>query len=580
MMDKSLFSLPGIMPVMGMLVVFALVLSASIIGEAVSLSAAITTMWQGGSLAHALAHIALFFGCFALQALVHHLQDGMLDRFANKQVEYLRGELLAGLFRTRGQMVRDNGTAAVTSSVLEGASQTENYLRIILPKLVGVVVIPFVLLVCSFVLDLTSGVILLVMYPVIIFYMVMLGKVAKARAENQYAKYTRMSNHFVDTLRGMDTLRAFGRGRQNGEQIYQTSEDFRVATIDTLKVATLSSAVLDLIATLGVAGVAIMLAFHLVDGSIGLFAALAVLVLSPEYFKPIRQFGSDYHASLDGKNALTAIVGMIDAAKETAPAREHAVAPWSPYSMLELDEVSYTYPGADTPALKDVYLSIEGCQKVGVVGASGSGKSTLASLLAGFASPDGGTITIDGATFDADEGGLGFSDWQNQVAYIPQDPYVFGVSLRDNIRFYAPESTDEQVMRAVELVGLDELLAQLPEGLDTVIGEGGRALSGGQAQRIALARVLLDDSRRILIFDEPTAHLDIETELELKSRMLPLMEGRLVIFATHRLHWLADMDWIVDMEDGEVVEQGEYRELLAERGALWRLVENMNGGAR
>ena len=165
------------------------------------------------------------------------------------------------------------------------------------------------------------------------------------------------------------------------------------------------------------------------------------------------------------------------------------------------------------------------------------------------------------------------------MAYIPQDPYLFHATLRENLVFYCPDATDDEVARAVEVMGLEGLVDELPRGLDTRIGEGARPLSGGQAQRIALARAFLDRSRRILLFDEPTAHLDIETEMELKERMLPLMEGRLVFFATHRLHWVDDMDLVVVMEGGRVAELGAPEELRAGGGAFARLAAQLEGGA-
>ncbi|EAO78211.1 ABC transporter, ATP-binding protein CydD [Streptococcus agalactiae H36B] len=168
-------------------------------------------------------------------------------------------------------------------------------------------------------------------------------------------------------------------------------------------------------------------------------------------------------------------------------------------------------------------------------------------------------------------------DWHKQMIYIPQTPYVFEMSLRDNITFYTPNASDEEVIRAIHMVGLDSLLSELPDGLETRIGNGARPLSGGQAQRIALARAFLDQNRRIMVFDEPTAHLDIETELELKEKMLPLMSDRLVIFATHRLHWLNQMDVIVVMEKGRVAEVGSYQELLAKKGYLYQLKHAMGG---
>ena len=358
------------------------------------------------------------------------------------------------------------------------------------------------------------------------------------------------------------------------------SERFREATVKTLRIATLSGSVLDLISTLSLAAVAIMLGFRLVDGSIAFFPALFVLVLVPEYFKPIREFASDYHASLDGKNALASIQGIIASAAEGAPdvASDEAAAPhdvpvWSEDSTLELDGVRFSYP--EHEALSDVSFAVRGFARVGVIGASGSGKSTLVNLLGGFAAPSAGTVRAAGRQL-AD---LREPSWQRQVLYIPQDPYLFHATLRDNIMFYRPDADDDEVARAVEVVGLGDLVAELPDGLDTLVGEGARALSGGQAQRIALARALLDDSRRILLFDEPTAHLDIETELELKERMLPLMEGRLVVFATHRLHWVHDMDAVLVMEDGRVAEFGAPRELAARDGAYARLASRLEGGA-
>ena len=173
---------------------------------------------------------------------------------------------------------------------------------------------------------------------------------------------------------------------------------------------------------------------------------------------------------------------------------------------------------------------------------------------------------------------LRYESWEEQVAYIPQDPTIFHASLRENLTFYNPQASDEHLHAVIEKLGLSELLTQLPQGLDTFIGEGARGLSGGQAQRIALARVLLDERKRIVLFDEPTAHLDIETEMELKQVMVEVMQGRLVVFATHRLHWLDTLDYLLVLEEGKLVEQGTTTQLFESSAHFATLVRALRGG--
>ncbi len=354
---------------------------------------------------------------------------------------------------------------------------------------------------------------------------------------------------------------------------------------------------LDEIDTLAIADVALMLGMRLIDGSILLFPALAVLILAPEYYRPIRSFASDFHASLDGRNALARAQAVIQSEAPAAVAAE--LAPWTNESVLQVNHVGVNYDAIH--ALSDICFTAQGTCTYGIIGPSGAGKSTFAAVLAGFLEPAegafvGGTVDTDAAGNNSADAVVGAADadaaknnstssstllpslceqaWQKQVAYIPQNPYIFHDTLRENLRFYAPHATDEAVLAAIHVLGLDSLLEELDDGLDTLIGDGARALSGGQAQRVALARAMLDDSRRILVFDEPTAHLDIETEMELKACMLRLMEGRLVFFATHRLHWMRNMDHIFVLEDGRITDEGSLEELRQNSAAFARLIAN------
>jgi ATP-binding cassette subfamily C protein CydD len=317
-----------------------------------------------------------------------------------------------------------------------------------------------------------------------------------------------------------------------------------------------------------------MLGLRLLDGSLVLFPALTVLILAPEYFKAIREFASDYHASLDGRTALASIQKLIDKTEDASLAQSEAQ-DLEPSAALSItaDKLSYSYD--EYEALRDVSFEVAGPLKVGVIGVSGAGKSTLIDVLGGFATASEGSLVVGGAELTKDK----LASWQNHLAYLPQDPYIFHATLRENISFYTPDATDEEISRAIQIVGLESLLEELPEGLDTRIGEGARPLSGGQAQRVALARICLDKKRQLLLFDEPTAHLDIETELELKERMLPLMEGKLVFFATHRLHWMQNMDLILVMEEGRVVESGSFDELKCNSSSFASLVSKLRGGA-
>lgn len=567
MIDKQIMKLPGMKQLLGLLAGLSFLQALFIIGQAYGLARAITGLWEGRPLEEQWGWILLFFCSFIARQAVIYFRSKRLDDYSYQQAADLRDQLLEKLFRVGPQIAQQQGTGNVTTMVLEGINQVENYLKLILAKIMNMSIIPWVILALVFYLDWESGLVLLLVFPLIIIFMIILGYAAQSKAEKQYRTFQLLSNHFIDSLRGIDTLKLFGISKKYGKSIFASSERFRKATMASLKVGILSTFALDFFTTLSIAVVAVLLGLRLINEGILLFPALTILILAPEYFLPIRDFSSDYHATLDGKNAMTAVTEILHQPEAQVPAV--TVPRWQEDAQLTIDQLAFSYE--EKAALTDINLNVTGFKKIGIIGLSGSGKSTLINTLSGFLVPDSGEITLGGAKTTA----FRQASWQEQLIYIPQNPYIYRLTLQENIAFYQPTATKEAVLKAIEVAGLTELLAELPQGLDTMLGEGERHLSGGQAQRIALARAFLDQQRKILLFDEPTAHLDIETEVALKERMLPLMENRLVFFATQRLHWMEEMDEIIVMDQGRIVEQGTLAQLQQKQGAFTELVNGM-----
>ncbi len=565
MFDKRLFTLPGAKSAIAWCIATSLLLAALMVGQAAALAWALTLLWGGSALSGVAAQLGAFALCFIGKQAATNIQAKQLELFAAARTEEFRQELSKRLYEGGAPLTQKLGTGAASTLCLDGIDNIEHYLSTALPRTVALVTVPFVLLAVIVFQDWVSALIALLVFPAIILQMVLIGSTAQEEAGKQHREYQRLANHFIDSLRGIDTLKYFGRSNEQADRVYETSEKFRIATMKTLRTATLSGAVLDAFSTISLAAVAVMLGFRLVDGSITLLPALFVLVIMPDYFRPIREFASDYHATLNGKNTLTQVLEVLGCSAETVAKEEShtpglqvdapKLEPWQKLSVLTFEHIGISYKGET--ALKDVSCSFGGFRKYGIVGPSGCGKTTLAQLLAGVVQPTQGSIVVNNHAIET----LSMPSWRKQVAYLPQSPHIFSTTLRNNLTFYQPDATEEEIAHALELVGLTSLVTELPKGLDTVVGEGGRSLSGGQSQRVALARAVLHRTCRVLVFDEPTAHLDIETEWELKQRMLPLMEGKLVFFATHRLHWLSEMDEILLLEDGQVRDFGSYEAL-------------------
>ncbi|KRL85674.1 thiol reductant ABC exporter subunit CydD [Ligilactobacillus apodemi] len=569
MVDKLLFKLAGIKQIMVKLAGLTFLQALLIIGQALFLSATLTNLWLGKSLSSQVVNIVGFSLCFLFRQGIDLLNSKILDDYARKSAKDMRKKLLEKLFVLGPEVVQQQGTGNLVTLTLDGIFQVENYIKLLLSKMIGMLLIPVLILIVAFWMDLTSGIIMLLVYPLIVLFMIILGFAAKAKADQQFTTFQRLSNHFIDSLRGIDTLKYFGLSRRYSRSVYRSSENFRKSTMQTLRVAMLSTFALDFFTTLSIAVLAVFLGLRLIDQEMALFYALSILILAPEYFLPIRNFANDYHATLNGKNSFHAIAELIHS---PAPKKEEVeLTLWQNKDQFQLNDVSFAYD--EQNKLAPLSFAASGYQKVGIIGMSGSGKTTLINLISGFFTPNSGTFKVQGHEL-AD---LNAAAWRKQVLYIPQTPYVFSDTLRNNIAFYTPDVSDEKIWQAIKVVGLEKLVAELPDGLETQIGSGKRALSGGQAQRIALARAFLDQKRKIMIFDEPTAHLDIETELELKEKMMPLMENKLVFFATHRLHWMHQMDHILVMDEGRLVEQGTYAELLAKNGYFCKLLKEMRG---
>ncbi|MDR2059156.1 MAG: thiol reductant ABC exporter subunit CydD [Lactococcus lactis] len=568
MIDKSLFELPGVrrmFPILGILAVFQFI---AIAGQALFLATAITKLWQGQLFSHTIPWVLGFFACFLSREIINFGRSKALDKLAYQLATKLRGDMLDKFFRLGPVAIANLGSGSAATTVITGIDQVENYIKLVLSKVLNMMIIPMLILIPVYFLDWQSGIVLTLTFPFAIIFMILLGYAAQGRAERQYKTFQYLSNHFLDSLRGISTLKYFGLSKDYSNSIYKTSEDFRKETMGALRIAMLSTFALDFFASLSVAVVALFLGLRLMSGDILLFPALAALILAPEYFLPLRDFASDYHATLNGKNALAAVNEVLSTEENTLSVLTEKVT-WSANSQLQLTELGKIY---DTGrGISNVNLSVNGFKKIAIVGNSGSGKSTLLSMLAGFLKPTAGEIKLNEQSLTS----LTDENYRQSVQFIPQKTYIFAGTFRENLAFYEPDSTDDEIKAAAKLSGLESLIDEI--GLDGQIGASGRTISGGQAQRVALARAFLSHTRNILFLDEPTAHLDIETELEIKANILPLLENKLVFIATHRLHWLSSMDLVIVLNEGQVAGIGTPEQLLSENTYYQKLLSQMRG---
>ncbi|MEC3334551.1 thiol reductant ABC exporter subunit CydD [Bacillus cereus] len=554
---RGLPSYPGSRILYVALTIISILEAFSIIAQTIFLARAITFLFHGETVQTILSEVVYFGIAFAARNIVVRTSQILVERFAEKKGSLLRKQLIEAYFTLGPRYVQTVGTGHLVTLSIEGIEKFKTYIELTIPKMIRSSIVPGLIVLYVFTLDIESGIILVVTIPIVIIFMILLGLAAQKMADSQYEIYRVLSNHFVDTLKGLETLKYLGKSEQHEGKIEKVSKRYRKATMRTLRVAFLSSFALDFFTSLSIAFVAVGLGIRLIDGTIILLPALTILILAPEYFLPIKQVGANYHATLDGQIAMEQIEEILQQQKGIQKKDLNEDIVWNASSSLKLQDIKVNNTESEKAILEGINFTWEGNGAIGVIGESGAGKSTLIDVLAGFLSPSSGKMLVNGVEVD----GSTREDWQKNIAYIPQQPYIFPLSLKDNIRFYETNATDEEVERVINEVGLRSLVTSLPNGIHERIGEGGRMLSGGQEQRVAMARALLS-KKPIILLDEPTAHLDIETEFEIKQAMLRLFNGKLVFLATHRLHWMKQMDHILILNKGEMKESGTYEELL------------------
>ncbi|MFK4242190.1 thiol reductant ABC exporter subunit CydD [Micromonospora chokoriensis] len=513
-----------------------------IVAQATALAAVLATAFDGRLDRPALS--AFVIAVAARSALVW-AQGTVSARVAATVKATLRADLLGAVGRHGPGWVAGQRAGQVATLAGRGLDALDAYFTGYLPQLVLSVTVPVAVLARVVFADWSSAVIIALTLPLIPVFGALLGWQAQAATERQWRRLSLLGGHFLDMVAGLPTLRAFGRARAQTDVVRRMADGHRVATMKTLRIAFLSALVLELVATLSVALVAVPVGIRLLGGGLALQTALLVLLLTPEAYLPLRAAGSRFHASMEGLAALDEAL-TVSAAPVAPRAAEGAAVP-DARREIRFEGVTVAYER--TTALRDVTLTIRAGERIAVIGPSGAGKSTLLGLLLGFVTPTSGRITVGGvdlATADPDA-------WRRQLAWVPQRAHLFAASLADNIRLGAPDTPPDALATAVRDAALDDVVAGLPDGLDTLLGERGHGLSSGQRQRVALARAFLRDAPVVLL-DEPTARLDTTAEAVVLDATRRLVAGRTALLVAHRPALLADADRILRIEDGRVTE--------------------------
>lgn len=545
---RPLHGILGFTVVLGLMGAIATIAQMSLLSSLVN---GVFLLHKG--LAQVFLPLALLLGTIILRAGLLWWREVTSQRAAIRLKTSLRERVFAHLLQLGPAFSKGERTGEMVAVFNEGVERLDPYVSRYLPQLVQSILVPLLIIAVIWPVDWFSAVLLLFTGPVIPLLMALVGSNTQKRTEAQWATLSHMSAHFLDVMQGLTTLKLFGRSRDQQERIAYMSDRFRDKTLQVLRYAFLSGAVLEFMTLTAIGVIATTLGVRLLNGSISFERAFLILLLTPEFYRPLQQLGAQRHAAMEGRASAKRLFEILETLLPTnvelATTTERPI-PTGPIT-IDITDLGYTYPKKETPALDAINLRLAANTCTALVGRSGSGKSTVVNLLMRFMDATRGTISANGVPITA----LPPDEWRKNIALVPQRPYLFYGTVRENIRLARPQASDDEVEKAVALSGVLSFIDELPHGFDTQVGEQGTQLSAGQAQRIAIARAILKNAP-VLVLDEPTSSLDPENEALIRQSLTTLMRDRTALVIAHRFNTIAQADHIVVLESGRIIEAG------------------------
>lgn len=529
----------------GASIVAGILTTALIIVQAFAITGIVVPVFTEGQ---ALEDVRAALYVLTVVVLVRIALAYISERLAFKSSAAAKSQLRLGVLehvmRLGPVWLSRQNSAELTQLTTRGVDGLDAYFSRYLPQLVLAVMVPLCVGLVILTQDLLAAVIVLVTVPLIPVFMILIGLYTQGRVDKQWSTLSRLSGHFVDVVAGMSTLKAFGRAGAQAKTVREIGDRYQSATMGVLRVSFLSALVLEVLAMLSVALVAVSIGLRLVDGTMTLQAGLLVLILVPEVYLPLRMVGTHFHAAAEG---LGAARQMIEILEEDPPASgPRTDVPDLATATISFSDVGVGYVGREDSAVEGLSFAIAPGSVTALVGPSGCGKSTALAVLERFIDVDAGSVWVESNGSQVELREYDIDAWRRAVAWVGQDPTMVSGSLADNVRLANSSASDSDVLCALEVVGLTHLVAELPDGIATVLGEGGRALSAGQARRVALARAFCQQAGLVLL-DEPTAALDVESEALVIAAVAELAKTRTVLVVAHRPALVELADHVVDL---------------------------------